>query len=452
MKKSRILKALALGAESMSEEIADVVADPEGSEGGVDLDEAVAVPEVIEEPELIDQATEEVAEAEAEVAADEEVVEQLDEAAATLESIYDSLQDIREEGLTPQAARFATLAVESVTKNLGIDDPVMPSLESFQGHSRRVEATTLSVEKLGQKIAEIWAAIMKFLVRIKDSVMNFLRAHLTRLGRVKARAAKLEAVAKAAKGKPKKESVDVTELAPQIVVGDKLPNYLVDSLKKVEEVLKGTQTYGKKALEQAQNYRTGLAEAAAAGNTEGLFKYPKSAAFVAPPVFKKKVDEKNGTIWKTEVLPGNVSFYVGHRASVAANLTLNTAVSGKIAEKAQPFGDILEVDVDISTIRMVIAQVKATLAAAETATKAAEAEVAKTKEQFKAVKIGSETEDKVSPTEQMQLRLAMRAYKNAESEVGKAVSRVASYAVTLCNAYLSMSQKQLAQFPKAGSK
>jgi len=129
-------------------EAAEAAAEAAGAAGEaaaavIEVPAVVSADEVVvDNSDSLDEAVEEVAEAEVAVDEEQQKVDELEEAAAGLESIQNLLREAQQTGgLTKQAATMATIAVESYTARLGLDEPVMASLESFGGSSTRLAAT-----------------------------------------------------------------------------------------------------------------------------------------------------------------------------------------------------------------------------------------------------------------------------------------------------------------------
>lgn len=467
MNKSRIINALRVSRENLEDDVATSIAGADGAaatdgdaaavDPAADGGEVVAAePAAVEEPDLIDQGEGEVAEAGAEVEANTEVVEGLDDAAAALESIFDAMIDVREEGMSPQTARMAAIAVANVTDKLGMES-LIPSQEHFTGQTPRHDATQLSIEQLGKSIKELWKAIWEWIKAMKDSLMHFLQSIFTQLGRAEARFSKLTKQVVGLKSSAKANKAVELELGPLISrfhVGGKAPASFVAALNAVTATIKSCAPTTKKAVAQAEGYRNWLAEMARSGERdESVPDFAKAMSFEAGGAFKHEEKTDGGVIYRTDELPGGVTFWVGSKKSITGQLTLNYMASGKDSTGTKVSVATNKVKApnpqELANIMVAVGEL---IVAAREAQKDTAAEVAKTKEAFKGIKIGAEGDDETAFKDRVALRAAMRAYKNAEGEVGKATSRVIAYGCTLANDIMNVVQKALAAYGGAPAK
>ena len=155
---------------------------------------------------------------EAEEAAED--TEELQEAEEGLESIYASLEaSLESGGLDPVAATFAHHAVQSYVNRLGMTSTdIMPGLESFGGSSRRLSATTVSMETIGETLKKIWAAIKAAVEKAISAVTNFFRKLFDGMSRLEKKFKELaEKVAKL-KEEPKKADDKVKIPSPNALM------------------------------------------------------------------------------------------------------------------------------------------------------------------------------------------------------------------------------------------
>lgn len=438
MNKSRILQALRSSNESLTDDQAQAAAQgaaigaPEGTDAVVE--EVVAAPDEVEQP-LLDQA-----EAEQEVIDSDAAVEEATEVAEALESLQTLLAAQSEDGLNTQGATFAHFAAESLYKRVGLmEGHGLPSLESFNTHSSRVRATELSVESVGQKLKEFWAAIVQMLAKAKDAVINFLKKIVDANHRVTERANKLAAAAQKTSGNAKEGEIELGSLANKLASGGNVD--LAGGLKTIEAVLADTQKFSEAESAQLMAHYKSLSETVASGKAPegaqiaaGVTNMPATAAF------KNAVEGREG-VKATDDLPGGVKFYVGMEESALGNLKLNFAVSGKIKGEAKASSTKIKT-LSPSECQTLIKEVQNVLAAAKKASEWADGEAARSKKTFVGLKVGDEAGIK----DQVILRSQMRAFQKAEAEQGKATSRVAAYAVEFSNNVLTAVQKSLAQY------
>lgn len=107
-------------------------------------------------------------------AAIEEAVEDVGE----LESVGDTLEQTVEEGgegVAPEAAEIAEIAVESLARRLGIRSAKpIPAMESFGSTNSRVSATRIAVEGIKEMAVKAWEAIKVAFKSLWEKVKAFL--------------------------------------------------------------------------------------------------------------------------------------------------------------------------------------------------------------------------------------------------------------------------------------
>lgn len=433
--RARIMQALQSSNESLQE-------DPNAAAAAAGAGDQAVVEAPVEEPAEVEQPLMEVAAAENEAdqamaAADEAV-----EVAEALESLQEILEAQSEDGLNPQAAQITQFAVESLYKRVGISGHGLPSLESFSTHSNRVKSTQYSAEAIGAKLKEFWAAIVQMLTKAKDMVVDFIKKTFDAQYRVAERAKKLSERAKKLTGVPREKELDLGPLANKLAIGDKVPAPLHTAITAIQDVLKDVQNFGEAELNTIKATHDFISKVVASGQafdgegpalTKGI-EIPSAAAF-------KNAVEGRGGVKATDVLPGNVQFFVGSEESKMGNLTANYAVSGKmkkdvkLSNTSMPVMGKEEIVQACSAVELLLQQAKSV---SENATKSVDA----SKKLFQGIKIGDEAKIK----DQVQLRSLMRAFQKQEAEHGKAAGRVAAYAVELSNDVLNAVQKHMVKY------
>lgn len=119
------------------------------------------------EPEIVPAEVEqEVAETVVEGGEAEDLnaaIEEAVEDVTDLEDVGDTMEETVEEGgegVSPEAAEIAEIAVESLARRLGIRSAKpLPALESFGSTNSRVSATRIAVENIGEMVVKAWEAI-----------------------------------------------------------------------------------------------------------------------------------------------------------------------------------------------------------------------------------------------------------------------------------------------------
>ena len=139
-------------------------ADVDGGEEAIILDSDTndAVAEVVEDGDAISEASDEI-----EVtSADTEVLEKIEEVIAEAEESG--------EGLTPDAAAIANVAVEAIRIRMGAKGGMRAlAVENFGQKGDRLSSTRLALESIGDMIKDAWAAVLKFVEKVWNAVKEF---------------------------------------------------------------------------------------------------------------------------------------------------------------------------------------------------------------------------------------------------------------------------------------
>lgn len=149
----------------------------------------IAAPEGEMDPALpaeVEAGAAEVTEQVGEVEDLNTAIEEAEADAETLGDIQETLAETVEsgEGVDETTAEVAEIAVEAICARLGIRNAqkVVPSLESFGSKSSRVTATRVAVESIGDKIKQIWSAIMAAIKTVWEKVKSFVAGLLKNRG------------------------------------------------------------------------------------------------------------------------------------------------------------------------------------------------------------------------------------------------------------------------------
>lgn len=163
---------------------------------GVDL-EGNPTPEV-DEAEMLEAA------AEIEDGSDE--IDELEEAQATLESLSTLMrEDYQNGGMSPQSARFAAIAVESISLKYGITaQEVGISLESVSND--RNAGTIVSMEGVRDFISNIVRSIIEKVKELMKKIADFYQRNLSGAAGLKRRAEALKKKARNTTGTKMKET------------------------------------------------------------------------------------------------------------------------------------------------------------------------------------------------------------------------------------------------------
>lgn len=199
-----ILKNALNKSLGMEDDAPNVQVNIDTDEVGMPLDNVTEdgdnTPEA-DEVEIIEDATE--------IEADNEVIEEMGEAVDSLESIYIAMESAQTDGgLTPEAARFASIAVGNIVRKYGVSSEDMGiSLEAFGDN--RAKATTVSMEGVGQALKDLWETIVaKFQAMIKK-IVDFYHKTFAAAPSIKRRADSIRKKARANTGSPKEKNMKV---------------------------------------------------------------------------------------------------------------------------------------------------------------------------------------------------------------------------------------------------
>lgn len=302
-------------AAAVAEDVAEQVAEDAGAEAGAEAGEEAAE----------DVADEDLAAGDAEldgietsIDEGESHVEEYEQAAATMESLIEALQDAqRSGGLTPQAARFATITMESVGIRLtgapfqnAHGESAMPSLESFGGTMRRDEATTISLENAKEWFAKIWEVLKNTWEQIRSWVANFVKALFSQGERYKQRAQKIQQAAQGVNGQPKNRTVAAGAAGAKIALNGTVGVDNVAKLMAFATELKNAGNPGQ-LVRDAITFVSGLSTDSVSsmkvesGETVSQEAVDGGVTLEAFGPFKNEYNNEGISGYATDVLPGN---------------------------------------------------------------------------------------------------------------------------------------------------
>lgn len=385
---------------------------------------------IVDTSDSAEDAVAEAAAAEDDVQDTVEQTEELEEAAAGLESIYNMLAAAQQKGgLTPQAAKAATIAVESYTRRVGIDTPVMMGLESFGRDSSRMRATSLSMEAIKDQLKTIWKAIWNFLVNLKNKIWNFIKRLFSATERLSQRADKLLAL-KLSGTASNTEPLKIKGYAKKVAIGTSIQ---LDPSKGFAELIKLASEAGSYQATISANTKKAL-DAISAGTDVN------SVTVEAIPMPKSFTVE--GDTAKTVTLPGNVHFEATKKQYLGGKLSVwrykKVQEEAKISEEAKI--PVLSAD----GIAKVANAAKALLKAVDEAQKASE-------EGFKQAKANSQKSAANAKTDDAAKAdvAAMYAIRDCEAQGAKLNALICSAAVQAGLVYLKIAEMSAARFGKA---
>lgn len=307
-----------VAGEEAAEVVEDVIEDAAGEVADV-VEEAVES-ELDNNDEAIAESAE-IDELEEATAEGEQQVEEYEQAAATLESLIDTLHEAQQSGgMTRQAAGFYQVAFESVGIRLtgrpfqnAHGESAMPALESFGGTMRRDEATQISMENAKEWLAKVWEVIKKTFAQIKEWLIKFFQLVLDKSARVAARAAKIKAAAaKIGTDKPKAAKIKLAAASKIAINGQVSTSDINELVAFAKDAGARNQTASRAIMQLRNELRERVTQAAQGGGTSNqvsaTFALTGLQGELRSSVFDTAYKGEEGEGFKTKMLPGGVEF------------------------------------------------------------------------------------------------------------------------------------------------
>lgn len=300
--------------------------------------ESPSYEEVAVDDSDLNEALADQAEAEGEVKEVEETHDQLKRAADSLESIALSMESaLNDGGLHPQAAKFMQIAVESQLNAIGVEQPVIPSLESFGGMSARMRATQVSLEGIKETIAKVWEQIVAILKKLRDAAIAFFKRVFTSVGRLRDYLEALEKKLDATGDKTSTiELVVPAALANRLAIGEKLPRDLAGAIEDIVAVALDSTEFDKEVAEQLKKDHDAVVDAVATGDAEAAAKIMKNFVRM-PKSFKRETQEQkfgaDVNTYLTAILPGNVRIGIGEYKTEVLGVSIAYLNTGTFREE-----------------------------------------------------------------------------------------------------------------------
>ena len=222
---SKYATRLRLSMEDAEEEFLDTT-----GEEAPEVEAVVSEELDTETVEATEEAAAEADEAESTVNEGAEKVEELEEAAAGLESIHDLLASAIEKGkIHRDTVTFANIAIESYASRVGYGDELNMSTESFQPR--------LALEGIKEWVTKAWEAIKKFIKKLWSDIKIFFKSLFNLRKKLELRATRLKNAK--ATGKAKNDKIEAAGLVRMISINGKLQ---APGSGKVHELLEGVKT------------------------------------------------------------------------------------------------------------------------------------------------------------------------------------------------------------------
>jgi hypothetical protein len=417
------------------------------SEGEEYNEDAVLNGEDTVEGELL-----EVAEAQEEVEGDEEAIDELEEAADGLGEVAETVEASMEDGgLSPQAARFMQLAVESYTGRLGVDAPVVTSMESFGGTSGRLSATQVSLEGIKEFLKEIWAKVKSLIMSLRAKAKNLWLKLFDTSAKLAKRAEAIKKKAQSTTGSASEKKIEVN-LKP-IHLGGKAPTSMTGALEAVSQLVKAQLGASNDEIVKDMAKRADKLEQAA--NDPAAYTPDVASTTGFSSTYKTSSDKRFGdnvAVLLSDELPG------GRMLARTIPSTAKTADEVYAARRGY-FTSFSEKEKEVDTAEvntLALSDIEKVcdicIEIASRITDYRKGWEKREKEQNEIVKAGDKLEktsakdDELPTDKKTAIRNVVRA-ANAQSRfVVGVIDGSATYAITTANAFLNVAAKSLAQY------
>ncbi len=150
-------------------------------------------------------------------------ITELEEIAVGLESIQVAAQaTIADGGLKRAGAVMMHVAVEGYANRLGLEEAMIPAIESFGSEGEAMTATQVSVEGIKDVINRVWEAVKAAVIKAYEAVANWFKQFFINAEKIKARAEKVKESVKDKTGDAEEAKVSVGGAVAKLHKGGKL--------------------------------------------------------------------------------------------------------------------------------------------------------------------------------------------------------------------------------------
>jgi len=338
-------------------------------------------------------------------------------------------------GLSPQAARFMNIGVESLCQRAGIDTSVVASLESYEGGATaRATATKISLEGIKEWAERMWQAVIALYERVKTAIVNFFKRLFNAAEGLRQRAEAVKKAAGTITGEAKEKEIALGSTAGKIAVGTKFDGKIDGAMEAVVQAVEDATTFDAEVSQAIKADFDAISHAASNGGKVEL----KSVA--AP----KGYSEKEGNGLSTKTLPGNVRFVLTYRAPSGM-----FAKAGFLFEKKSVDAEQVK-DQKVATLGK--SEIEAAADKALELVKLVGEARKRSEENLKGAKTlkNLKFKDGMPADEQDSLKGAMKAFQQRATSQDQATSKVTAWGISTATALLSVAQKSLAQYGVKG--
>jgi hypothetical protein len=386
----------------------------------------------------------------------EDGYDDLSEVHANLEQLAASLEStLADGGLNPQGALFFQQSIDQNMRRVGVTKKITASMESFGGASSRLQATTISLESVGEWIAKIWAALKAAAANVWRAVAAFMERIFDHAPKIKAAADKIAKRAAAAKGEARIPEVELGSIDSKISIDGKIPSNALTGIASVSTIVKGmTGGYEDNLNKWATEIAEKMVKAFDTGNGEGglnnkaAYKVILNSPCPVPPSLTIKEPAKDGAqVHKSPVLPGDVQICATIPLPVEGESEMTNC--GKVAFSKVSVGGVAHEGAKMRTLSLgeIQSVMKLVAELAEDSVKARDKFQALHKESDNAYRAIDSFVDVLIPEEDRAgVKTGVSEWNRASIGVARFPSVIYGYAMEVCQAYVELAHKSLASY------
>jgi len=149
-------------------------------------------------------------------------IDQAEATAEALEQFRVALEGMQGDGgIDGKAAQLLHIGASFMVGNVGGSNPntVVPAMESFGGTGSRLQAGTIALEEIKERIAEIWRAIVEAIKKAAAFVAGYWMKVFGAAEKLQRRAKELEERARQTTGQAKNKEIEDSGIASRVHMG-----------------------------------------------------------------------------------------------------------------------------------------------------------------------------------------------------------------------------------------
>lgn len=290
---------------------------------------------------------------------------------------------------------------------------------------------------------------MKFLAKIRDAVMNFLKRIFTAAGRLKARGERLAKLNLT--GEPKAKDFVVKGLAKRLAVGTKVEVDPVKGLQELCKLISSSVKWDEQALKTASELKADVLKILDSSIPSVTSMGSSDVRSLGAPVGFKKIEREGVWGFESPVLPGNVQFEGSLKTSegklevgdkvmfFGATIRKNVAKVAVAEESTVPVQSTKAIAATAKAVSGLIRVVNDAVSFAGKAVK----EARSTGSIFKAKGFNASERGR-----QIQL---LGVYRAMAAIPGQLTSKLCAHAIGVAAAYVELAERSAVQYAKAKS-